>query len=102
MYPSTPIPADTTASIGGLLGAVVAGSLLYILFTLGIAVLAVYINYRIMKAAVRNGVVEAIRKTGVGSTGTSGQIQGYPPASGYIGAPAAPASEYPGYRGCGA
>lgn len=90
----TGVPSDNPAA--GLIGLIMAGSAIYIVFVIALAVLSAYISYRIIKAAVRNGVIEAMQKTG--NSGGQGLIQGYPPAQNY-GAPAAPHTEYSGYSG---
>lgn len=95
MYPNSyPTPATAT---GGL-GSVLAGGLLYTLLLAGIILVIYWIFfYLVIKTAVRNGVVEAIQKTGLGD-GPVTYVQGYPPGQEY-GAPPAPASQHGGYRG---
>ncbi len=83
------------------LGSFVAGSLgVLLLVYLAVALLGMLVSYLIIKAAVRNGVIEAMRKTGSTGfgSGTGTYINGWPPAQ-PGGAPAAPHSEYPGYGG---
>ena len=58
MYPNT---GDPTAAIGGALA---AGGLVIIVVYLVFMFFVVSIGYLIMKAAVRNGVMEALKKTG--------------------------------------
>lgn len=80
--------------MGPLFGTLLAGSLLYILFVLLIALLGFYISYRIIKAAVRDGAIEAINRTGLASQGnTGGFIHGYPPVQTYD-APVPPTREF--------
>lgn len=79
---------------GDLVAAVVGVGLTYILLIFAGTFLNYYIFYRIVKAAVKNGTVEAINKTGGGfGGGNSNFVQGFPPEQDYA-PPAAPA-----YRG---
>ena len=95
MYPNglaTPAASDPFSS---LLGAVIAGGLIYILFALVVTFVSYYIFYRIVRAAVRDGVVDAHRKTGgLGSGGGGNSLSGWPPAQD-LGAPAAPVYRSP-------
>lgn len=74
------MPASSpTEALGSLLGLLLAGSLIYILIWIGVVWLFLYIFYRIIKAAVRNGIIEAQG----GEVGTkrfgSSLRRGYPP-----------------------
>lgn len=85
--------STTPDPLGGI-GSLIAGVLgSYVLIVLIVSLLGALINYLMIKAAVRNGVIEAIKKTGLDSR-SSGIISGYPPQSGYA-APAAPIAEKP-------
>jgi hypothetical protein len=97
MYSSTPYDASSLA--GSLLGLLFAGGVIYLLLWFAVCFIGAYISYRIIKAAVRNGMIEAINRTGLsGGVGSGGYVQGYPPAQSY-GPPPAPITEQPGYRG---
>lgn len=93
MY-STP-PVDSGAS--GLLGLLFAGSAMTLLLVLIVVLIGALFAYALIKAAVRQGVIEAIRKTGL-NTGGSSFVNGYPPVQSY-GAPVAPSAEHIGYGG---
>lgn len=84
------------SAITGMLAAGFVGVILYLLTMLLLVILSYYLAYRIMKAAVRNGVVEAIQRTGIGprpGAGGTGAIVSEQPGRG-AGVPPAPA-----YRG---
>lgn len=83
MYTSVP-GSDAGSTFMGML---MAGSAIYLFFAFAITFINYYILYRVAKAAVRDGVLEASRRTG-GLT-SAGFVQGYPPAQAY-GAPVAP------------
>jgi len=93
MYPGAAVPGGSGDPFGSLLGVVVAGGLIYILVVLAVAFISYYIFYRVVRAAVRDGVVDAHRKTGgLGSSGSGTSLSGWPPdqsvapaASGYRG-----------------
>jgi hypothetical protein len=85
MYPSV--------QSSDLVGSLMAGGLTLFLVLMGVALLGMYFNYRVMKAAVRNGVVEALAKTGGSSPSGTPLVQGYPPEQTYVAPPA------PSYRG---
>lgn len=90
MYPDPPV----SGGVDGLIALLMTGGLIWFLFLVGTVLLTAYVNYRIMKAAVRNGVVEALRKTGSsGGFGSGEYVQGYPPPQTY-GAPVAPHAEH--------
>lgn len=93
MY-TTPAPTPGT---GDLIGALLAGGAIYLGFVLLLALLGVLMAYAIIKTAVRQGMIEAIKKTGLNSGGSASFIQGYPPTQSY-GAPVAPAAERSAYR----
>lgn len=83
MYTSAP-GGDPGSSLMGML---MAGSAIYLFFVFASVFIGYYILYRVTKAAVRDGVMEAMRKSG--GVASPGFIQGYPPAQAY-GAPVAP------------
>lgn len=85
MYPSSSLMSPG----GDILGTLLAGSLAYVLIAGAISIL---ITYLVIKTAVRNGVIEAIRKTGLDSGPSVSYVSGYPPAQAY-GAPPAPVVE---------
>jgi hypothetical protein len=72
--------SSSTDALGALMNLLLAGSLIYILLWIGLTWLSLYIFYRIVKAAVRNGVIEAqggqVGKQRLGSS----LVRGYPPA----------------------
>lgn len=75
MYPSTSY--DPTALLGGLF----TGGLVALLVSLLMVLLAFYVAYRVIKAAVRDGVTDALQRNGVAHALTTGTpyVQGYPP-----------------------
>jgi hypothetical protein len=97
MY-STPYGAAGSDPVSSFVNLVVAGSVVYLVVMLCLVLGTMLVSYLIIKAAVRNGVIEAIKKTGVGG-GTPTYVQGYPPPQDGYGAPPAPVAEYQGYRG---
>jgi len=84
--------ASGTSGLDSLFSGVVAGGLIGLGFGALIVFFSASLSYLFIKAAVRNGVIEAIKKTGLDSGG-SRIINGYPPDQSY-GAPVAP-----NYRG---
>lgn len=90
--------------MNGLFSALFTGGLVGIGFFLVLFALSVLLWYMVIKTAVRNGMIEALKKTGNdGFGGGGGHISGYPPAQTGYGAPPAPGysggSQYPGYGG---
>jgi hypothetical protein len=74
------MPASSpTDALGSLAGLFLAGSLVYILFCVGLIWLSLYISYRIIKAAVRNGIIEAQGGTVGKKRFGSSMVRGYPP-----------------------
>jgi hypothetical protein len=73
------------------------GGLVTLGMTLGLFALGVLIWYLVIKAAVRDGIIQAYKKMGIDSPGDGGLINGYPPAQVQVGPPPAPG--YQGYRG---
>jgi hypothetical protein len=99
MFPSTVDPSVGGGVAGGLLGLLFTGGLIWALFIIGLYMIGIFIVYMVLKTAIRNGIVEALRKTdnvGLGSSGGS-PVSGYPPSQEGVGPPAAPS--YSGYRG---
>lgn len=94
---ASPGTESIDSAIGGLLAASFMGVLVSLVVMTLLAILSYYVAYRVMKAAVRNGVIEAIERTGLGaatgSGGGGGSIANQQ-ASGGLTAPPAPA-----YRG---
>ena len=90
MYPSS------SGSLDGFFGLIFAGGAIYLVISLALVFIGYYIFYRIVRAAVRDGMVEAhIRTGGFGSGGGSASVPAYSAVQ--VGAPAAPT-----YRGPGA
>jgi len=80
-----------TDPFSSILAAAVGGGIITLLFMT--VLLAAYwlFFYSLIKAAVRNGMIEAAKKTGVSIGGGSGYtVSGYPPPQEY-GPPTAPA-----------
>lgn len=75
--------------ISGMMGGILAAGAIYIVIWLALAILSVYISYRIIRAGVRDGVIDALKRTGNTSFGGGQVIHGYPPEQ-EIGPPAAP------------
>jgi hypothetical protein len=93
--------APSGGGFGDVIGLLMAGSAIYLFITLAIVFIGYYIAYRIVRAGVRDGMADAIRKSGgTLSGGGPGFVQGYPPAQNY-GAPVAPHAEqsHQGYVG---
>jgi hypothetical protein len=61
MYPNIANTANPSALLAG---ASIVGVLFLILVYVAIVFVGFYIWYRVMKAAVRNGTIEALKKTG--------------------------------------
>ena len=94
MYSSAP---GVSSIAGGFFAGLATIGLIYIVFLLAIFSFACFILYRIIRSGVRDGMMDAHAKTGgsIGS-GSSGQLNGWPPEQMLV---APPASTYQGYRG---
>ena len=76
--------------MGGLVGALLTTGFVSIMFLVVTVAVVAYIWYRIIRAGVRDGMIQAMARTGsTGSVGGSSVAQGYPPDQSY-GAPPAP------------
>lgn len=90
MYPTAAVQPGVTDATGGLFGALLAGGLVIILIYVLAFLIGTYFTYRLIRAAVRDGIIAANRKTGVSIGGGSpAQVNGWPPAQ-EVGAPPAP------------
>jgi len=71
--------SSSTDAANALLGLVLAGGLIYFLIWIGVVWLFLYIFYRLIKAAVRNGIIEAQGGTVGKKRFGSSMVRGYPP-----------------------
>jgi hypothetical protein len=93
MYPTVGAPASAASGIGGLVGAVLTGGIVVLLFFLLLLILIMWVYYRLIRAAVRDGILDAAKKTGSDGGGTP-MVNGYPPHQ-----DATPLTPHYGYRG---
>ncbi|TLM78933.1 MAG: hypothetical protein FDZ70_03325 [Actinobacteria bacterium] len=63
----------------GLLNAIMVGGVAYLAFAIAMFAGGVLVAYLIIKNAVRDGMIQAIKRTGLDSAGGSTFIHGYPP-----------------------
>ena len=91
MYPYTQAPSVASDPVGGLLGVFATAGLVTMLFCFALIFISYYILYRIARAAVRDGIIDADKKLGGlrGGGGGSAPINGWPPAQ-EVGPPPAP------------
>jgi uncharacterized membrane protein YqiK len=76
-----------------LFGALIAGGIVGLVIVVALIALSIFASYLLIKIAVRNGVLEALKRSGLDSGGP-GFVHGYPPDTRGAGAPPAPS-----YRG---
>lgn len=94
MYPNGLVQPSATDALGGVFASIVTGGLLGLLVVGLVLIVGWYILYRVVRSAVRDGMVDANRKTGGGViAGGGGYVNGWPPEQ-QVSAPAAPV-----YRG---
>jgi hypothetical protein len=91
MYPNSAY--DPSSAIA----AIFAGGLVFFVIWAALVFLGFYVGYRILKSAVRNGTVEALKKTGYADElGHRVYAPVYPQVQNY-GAPPAPSAEQRSY-----
>ena len=71
--------SSSTDAANALIGLALTGGLIYFLVWIGVVWLFLYIFYRIIKAAVRNGIIEAQGGTVSKKRFGSSMVRGYPP-----------------------
>jgi hypothetical protein len=95
MSPAVSYP--TGGGIGAFFGVLLAGGIVGLLVLVAVIALCAYFYYRVIRAGVRDGMMDAMRKTGSSGFGGTPMVDGYPPPIANVGPPPAPG--YQGYRG---